>query len=156
MPIKQLRIDKGMTQIQCADYLQIPVRTYKRYESNESKINSFKYKYILDRLNEYGLIDEEHGKLTIDDIKKICTNVFKNYSVDYCYLFGSYAKGKETEQSDVDLLVSVPLDGLKFYELVEVLRENLRKKVDLLDVSQLNKNPALLQEVLKDGVKIYG
>ncbi len=145
-----------MTQIQCADYLQIPVRTYKRYESNESKINSFKYKYIVDRLNEYGLIDEEHGKLTIDDIKKICTDVFKNYSVDYCYLFGSYAKGKETEQSDVDLLVSVPLDGLKFYELVEVLRENLRKKVDLLDVSQLNKNPALLQEVLKDGVKIYG
>lgn len=145
-----------MTQIQCADYLQIPVRTYKRYESNESKINSFKYKYIIDRLNEYGLIDEEHGKLTIDDIKKICTNVFKNYSVDYCYLFGSYAKGKETELSDVDLLVSVPLDGLKFYELVEVLRENLRKKVDLLDVSQLNKNPALLQEVLKDGVKIYG
>lgn len=145
-----------MTQIQCADYLQIPVRTYKRYESNESKINSFKYKYIIDRLNEYGLIDEEHGKLTIDDIKKICTDVFKNYSVDYCYLFGSYAKGKETEQSDVDLLVSVPLDGLKFYELVEVLRENLRKKVDLLDVSQLNKNPALLQEVLKDGVKIYG
>lgn len=156
MSIKQLRIEKGMTQIQCADYLQIPVRTYKRYESNESKINSFKYKYIIDRLNEYGLIDEEHGKLTIDDIKKICTDVFKNYSVDYCYLFGSYAKGKETEQSDVDLLVSVPLDGLKFYELVEVLRENLRKKVDLLDVSQLNKNPALLQEVLKDGVKIYG
>ena len=156
MSIKQLRIEKGMTQIQCADYLQIPVRTYKRYESNESKINSFKYKYIIDRLNEYGLIDEEHGKLTIDDIKKICTDVFKNYSVDYCYLFGSYAKGKETEQSDVDLLVSVPLDGLKFYELVEVLRENLRKKVDLLDVSQLNNNLALMKEILKDGVKIYG
>lgn len=156
MSIKQLRIEKGMTQAQCADYLQIPVRTYKRYESNESKINVFKQKYILEKLNEFGRVDEEHGKLTLDDIKRICTEVFNKYSVDYCYLFGSYAKGKETEQSDVDLLVSVPLDGLKFYELVEVLRENLRKKVDLLDVSQLNKNPALLQEVLKDGVKIYG
>ena len=156
MSIKQLRIEKGMTQTQCADYLQIPVRTYKRYESNESKINVFKQKYILEKLNEFGRVDEEHGKLTLDDIKRICTEVFNKYSVDYCYLFGSYAKGKETEQSDVDLLVSVPLDGLKFYELVEVLRENLRKKVDLLDVSQLNNNPALLQEVLKDGVKIYG
>ena len=155
MSIKQLRIEKGMTQAQCADYLQIPVRTYKRYESNESKINVFKQKYILEKLNEFGRVDEEHGKLTIDDIKKICTDVFKNYSVDYCYLFGSYAKGKETEQSDVDLLVSA-LDGLKFYELVEVLRENLRKKVDLLDVSQLNNNPALMKEILKDGVKIYG
>ncbi|MBR0521484.1 MAG: nucleotidyltransferase domain-containing protein, partial [Spirochaetales bacterium] len=64
--------------------------------------------------------------------------------------------GKETEQSDVDLLVSVPLDGLKYYELVETLRERLRKKVDLLDVSQLNNNPSLMREILKDGVKIYG
>ena len=47
-------------------------------------------------------------------------------------------------------MVSVPLDGLKFYELVEVLRENLRKQGDLLDVSQLNNNPALFQEVLDD------
>ena len=156
MSIKQLRIEKGMTQIKCADYLQIPVRTYKRYEANEEKINRIKYRYIIDKLNEYGLIDEEHGKLTLDGIKNICTEVFKNYSVDYCYLLGSYAKGKATEQSDVDLLVSVPLDGLKFYELVEVLRENLKKKVDLLNVSQLNNNPTLMQEILKDGVKIYG
>ena len=156
MTLRQLRIDKGLTQKQCAEYLQIPIRTYKRYESEEDKINRLKYGYILNKLNEYGLIDEEHGKLTIEKIKTICSDVFTNFQVDYCYLFGSYAKGKETEQSDVDLLVSVPLDGLRFYELVETLRENLKKKVDLLDVSQLNNNPSLLQEILKDGVKIYG
>ena len=36
----------------------------------------------------------------------ICSSVFGNYSIDYCYLFGSYAKGKATEVSDVDLLIS--------------------------------------------------
>lgn len=38
----------------------------------------------------------------------------------------------------------------------EELREELKKKVDLLDVLQLNNNQKLLQEILKDGIKIYG
>ena len=156
MSIKQLRIEKGLTQIQCADFLQIPVRTYKRYEANEEKINRIKYRYIIDKLNEYGLIDEEHGKLTLDGIKNICTEVFKNYSVDYCYLFGSYAKGKATGQSDVDLLISTKETGLRFYEIAERLRESLHKKVDLLDVKQLVNNETLIDEMLKEGIKIYG
>ena len=156
MGLKQMRKEKGLTQAKCAEYLQIPIRSYKRYEANEDKISQMKYAYMVNRLNEYGFVDEEHGILTVDEIKKICSDVFKGFKVDYCYLFGSYAKGKETEQSDVDLLVSVPLDGLKYYELVETLRERLRKKVDLLDVSQLNNNPTLMREILKDGIKIYG
>ena len=131
MTLKELRESKGLTQIKCAEYLQIPLRTYKRYESNEGNVNHIKYQYILDRLNEFGLIDEEHGKLTIDEIRRTCVEVFKSYSVEYCYLFGSYSKGTETEASDVDLLISMPIDGLKFYELLELLRENLKKKVDL-------------------------
>ena len=102
------------------------------------------------------MVDEEHGVLTIGKIKEICKKVFKDYQVEFCYLFGSYAKNKATEKSDVDLLVSMPVDGMKFFELVEVLREQLRKKVDLLDLSQLENNPTLVHEILSDGVKIYG
>lgn len=76
--------------------------------------------------------------------------------MEYCYLFGSYAKGKATEKSDVDLLVAMPVDGMKFFELIEVLREQLKKKIDLLDIAQLENNPALVQEILRDGIKIYG
>lgn len=156
MALKQLRKNAGMTQLQCATFLQIPLRTYKRYESDENKIDRIKYQYIIERLNTLGMIDEEHGKLTIEQIKEICSEIFRSYSVEYCYLFGSYSKGTATETSDVDLLVSMPVDGLKFYELLELLRENLKKKVDLLDVAQLNSNPMLVQEILRDGVKIYG
>jgi len=156
MGLKQLRKEKGLTQLKCAEFLQVPIRTYKRYESDEDKINKLKYEYLINRLNSYGYIDEEHGKLTTEMIKNICTDVFNSFQIKYCYLFGSYAKGKETEKSDVDLLVSMPVDGLKYFELVEVLREKLKKKVDLLDVTQLSNNPELIQEVLKDGVKIYG
>lgn len=156
MGLKQLRKEKKLTQVKCAEYLHIPLRTYKRYETDESRVDPIKYQYMLHRLNEYGFIDEEHGKLTVAQIKSICADVLKDYPVEFCYLFGSYAKGKETEKSDVDLLVSMPVDGLKFYELLERLREKLKKKVDLLDTAQLNRNPALMQEILKDGIKIYG
>lgn len=156
MTLKQLRKEKGLSQVVCAEYLNIPVRTYKRYEADESRIDRIKYRYIRDCLNEYGTVDEEHGVLTVDQIKESCREVFQSYSVEYCYLFGSYARGTATGTSDVDLLVSVPVDGLKFYELLELLREKLKKKVDLLDAAQLKHNPALLQEILKDGVKIYG
>ena len=82
--------------------------------------------------------------------------MFEQYDVKYAYLFGSYAKGKATEQSDVDLLVSMPLNGLRFYELVEMLREALKKKVDLLDETQLENNSTLVKEILGEGIKIYG
>ena len=93
---------------------------------------------------------------SVSIIRKICGEIFKDYSVEYCYLFGSYAKGKATEKSDVDLLVAMPVDGMKFFELIEVLREQLKKKIDLLDIAQLENNPTLVQEILRDGIKIYG
>ena len=155
MLLKQFRSENGLSQQKCAEYLQIPLRTYKRYESDESKINQLKYQYIIDRIEEYGQIDEEHGLLTINQIGEKCYKLFREYNIEYAYLFGSYAKGKETEKSDVDLLVCAPIDGLKFFELAELLREELHKKVDLLDVTQLRNNYQLVQEILKDGIKIY-
>lgn len=156
MTLKELRKSKDLTQKDCANYLNIPYRTYCRYEVNESNIDHIKYQYIMQRLTQYGQIDEEHGILTIEQITDVCRDVFAKYDVGYCYLFGSYAKGKATEYSDVDLLVAVPIDGIKFFEMIEFLREQLKKKVDVLDVAQLDNNPALLQEILKDGIKIYG
>lgn len=105
---------------------------------------------------EHNLVDEEHGVLTIDGIKNICSKVFDEYDVHYCYLFGSYAKGKANETSDVDLLISCNVKGLQFYGLVEKLRESLHKKVDLIEVKQLRNNIDLAEEVLNDGVRIYG
>ena len=80
----------------------------------------------------------------------------KHYPVEFCYLFGSYAKGKATEKSDVDLLVHTSLFGIDFFGLVESLREKLKKRVDVLDQKQLENNLALTSEILKDGIKIYG
>lgn len=156
MNLKELRQSLGIKQIEAAKFLNVPIRTYKNYENDANKMNSIKYQYMYTSLEKYNYIDEENGILQIKDIIKIVNEVFKNYDINYCYLFGSYAKGTATSKSDVDLLICSTLTGLKFYGLAESLREALKKKVDLLNLSQLENNIALTDEILKYGIKIYG
>lgn len=156
MRLKDIRLQSNLTQEEAARLLGITRRTYVNYEAGKIDETSLKYKFVVETLQKASLLDENHGILTLDEIKRICSDIFKNYAVEYCYLFGSYAKGKATEKSDVDLLVSMPVDGMKFFELIELLRERLKKKIDLLDIAQLNNNTILIQEILKDGIKIYG
>ena len=155
MTLKELRQSKNLTQLQVANMLKISLRSYKQYENEKEKQGTFKYNYIYDELSKYGFVDEEHGILSIDDIKRIVSQVLSQHEVEYCYLFGSYARGEANEKSDVDLIVATEITGMEFFGLCERLREALHKKVDLLDLAQLNNNQQLLYEVLKDGVKIY-
>lgn len=154
--LKTLRIEKKLTQQQVANLVGISLRSYKSYENDEDKQNTIKYNYIMDQLSKINIIDENNGILEIEDISQKCKNVFSQYDVKFCYLFGSYAKGLAKPSSDVDLLISTNLKGLKFYELVEEIRTILCKKVDVLNVNQLNNNIELIEEILKDGIKIYG
>ena len=156
MSLKDIRLQSNLTQEEAAQLLGVTRRTYVNYEAGKIDESSLKYRYIVETLKNANLLDENHGILSIDQIKKICSEIFKNYSIDFCYLFGSYAKGKATEISDIDLLVAMPVDGMKFFELIEILREQLKKRIDLLDVAQLDNNPTLVKEILKDGIKIYG
>ncbi|MGI5173879.1 nucleotidyltransferase domain-containing protein [Treponema sp. OMZ 840] len=156
MTLKELRKEKRLTQLECAKYLGIPLRTYQNYETDKVKSTSMKYEFMMQKLEKYGFVDETHGILTVSRIKEVCTSIFENFDIEYCYLFGSYAKGKAAENSDVDLLISTSISGIKFYDLVESLRESLQKKVDVLNREQLKDNMDLVNEILKDGIKIYG
>ena len=153
--LKQVREKLKMTQIEAAEFFGVSRRSYQSYENEEKYQDSIKYNYMLDKLLDL-FKDENKRVLSIEEIKSGCENVFSKYEISYCYLFGSYAKGKAREDSDVDLLIATDLSGLKFFGLVEELRTVLRKNVDVLELSQLKDNKELLNEILKDGVKIYG
>ena len=154
--LKKIRIEKRLTQRDAADTIGVSLRSYISYENDESKTGSTKYRFLLQELKRINPIDEQHGVLSRDDIVEVCRSIFPDYDIEYCYLFGSYAKGNASGTSDVDLVISSQVKGLKYYELVERLREKLHKKVDLLDIKQLLNNEELLNEVLKEGIRIYG
>ena len=154
--LKEIRIDKKLTQKQAADLVGISLRSYKSYENEEDKFATLKYEYIIKKIQEMLKVDEEHGILTIDEIKEKCSIVFNKYKVKYCYLFGSYAKGKAKPNSDVDFLIDTEETGFRFFGIVEDLRNSLNKEVDVLDINQLNNNLELTREILSDGIKIYG
>lgn len=154
MSLKEVRTQLHMTQAEAAQHFGISRRSFQNYENNPCYRNSIKYKFMLEKLSVM-LEDKSQRVLTLAEIKEECQKIFPAYQVDYCYLFGSYAKGKAKIDSDIDLLVATDITGLKFFALVEELREALRKNVDVLDFKQLEGNSALLNEILKDGIKIY-
>lgn len=154
--LKGLRIEKKMTQKQVSELVGISLRSYKTYENDADKSGTLKYNYIVEELKKINPVDESHGVLDVEDIKRKCTQVFEKYDINFCYLFGSYAKHKAVPTSDVDFLISANIRGLKFYGLVEEIRDVLHKKVDVLDVNQLKDNLELTKEILKEGIKIYG
>ena len=153
--LKTLRISKKLTQKEASAIVGVSLRSYKDYENEESKVGTLKYNYMLQLIEKYIELDEEHGVLTIEDIKSGCRSVLEQYEVKYCILFGSYSKGVATELSDVDLLISTEITGIRFFGIAERLRKVLRKKIDLLEIRQLSNNQQLLDDILRDGIKVY-
>lgn len=89
-----------------AKLVGISLRSYKSYENDPKKEGNLKYNYIIEKLSEVNPVDEEHGIIDVEYIQRKCTEIFERYDVNYCYLFGSYAKAKAKPTSDVDLLIS--------------------------------------------------
>ena len=154
--LKQLREEKGLTQRQVASFAGVSLRSYITYENDPAKELTPKYCYLLGELQKMRVLDEEHGLLTIERIKRASAPMFEEYLVDYAYLYGSYARGLATSKSNVNLLVSGDLQGLQLIEVEQCLREALHKKVTLLDVARIVGNEPLIDEVLRSGVKIFG
>ncbi len=149
----EYRKSLNISQTEAANVLGVSLRTYQRYEksSNLSDLKLNAIKVVLD--HEFA-ITEEKGLLTISGIRKAVLPILDDNNIEMCVLFGSYAKGKATGSSDVDLLVKTDITGMKYFTLVEKLRIALHKKVDLITTKHLTTSQELLEEILKDGVKL--
>lgn len=81
---------------------------------------------------------------------------FKTQPVLKAWLFGSYSRREQREDSDVDILVvldhSKPV-GLEFFGMYEDLKELLGKNVDL--VSERTLSPFARESVDRDKILIY-
>ncbi len=82
---------------------------------------------------------------------------FKTQPVLKAWLFGSFARGEDTPDSDVDILVefdhSSPIGLFAYARMHRELEEHLRRKVDLVEEGSLR--PAVLNHALRDMKIIY-
>ncbi len=99
---------------------------------------------------------------TINEIQRRIAPILKNYDVREAFLFGSYARGEATENSDIDIRVDKG-DSQKLKSLLGVsglhldLNDALGREVDLLTC--LPRGPlssSFIENLKKDEIKIYG
>ena len=89
--------------------------------------------------------------LTSSNIEHILRNLkpmlSEKYEVERIGYFGSYARGEQTKDSDIDILVEFrrPL-GWAFFDLQELLEQKLQQKVDLVSIKALKEQ--LRDEIL--------
>jgi uncharacterized protein len=61
--------------------------------------------------------------ITLEQIQEFSQQIAEKFQPDRIILFGSYAYGQPTEDSDVDLLVILPFEDLPVYKAIEIRRQ---------------------------------
>jgi len=89
----------------------------------------------------------------IEKIKPKIIRVLKKNKVKKAGIFGSFARGKQKKNSDIDILVQPPKEiGLGFARIQSELEKTLKRKVDLVSYNGIS--PYLKKRILKQEVRI--
>ena len=89
-------------------------------------------------------------------VQGIISNYFKSKPVEKAWVFGSFSRGEETRDSDVDILVVLTPDshmGLEFFGMIVDLEQLLGRSVDL--VVDGNLLPFARESAERDKVLVY-
>lgn len=119
-------------------------------------------------------MDMENFKIySIKEIKLIVNNIMKEYGIKEAYLFGSYARGEATSNSDIDIMIKIrdkddSFGLIKLSALENDLINAFGKSIDLIiegtyteetkyDGDNIKKAKEIFYgEVKKNMLKIYG
>ena len=96
------------------------------------------------------------------DIRRVCNQIVREFQPHRVILFGSYAYGRPTPDSDVDLLVVMPFQGRSTEQAVKISsRLDHRFPIDVLvrtpeEVKQrLAWNDFFIREITEKGKVLY-
>jgi len=93
--------------------------------------------------------------MTTQQFTKKMTPVFKDQGVIKAAIFGSFARGEEKKNSDIDILVKLPT-GKSLLDLIKLeldLEDILGRKVDILPYNSVH--PVLRKIIFKEQKIIY-
>ena len=94
--------------------------------------------------------------VTKTEIEQTVKTLLVKYNAEYALLFGSYARGDATADSDVDIVV---FGGPSFkksnvFAFAEDLRHMIGKNADVFEICELDKGTPFYNSVMKEGIKI--
>ena len=94
---------------------------------------------------------------TLEEIKKILSEILKDKPVYQVILFGSYAKKNATKDSDIDLIIDTKskLKGFALLKLICQIEEKLQKEIDGFEKYEIVENSLIDKEIRKTGVIVY-
>ena len=74
--------------------------------------------------------------LSIDEIKTMLFPIFDAAPIYRAILFGSYAKGNQSDASDIDINIDSngELLNIHFYGVLEDITNRLGKRIDLFEI----------------------
>ena len=90
-------------------------------------------------------------------IKEIVVSVIEPYDIREVYLYGSYARGVESETSDVDLRFLCG-ETMNFSQLLDIqlqLESELKLPVDIATAPPEQMRPSFYNRIRQDEVKLY-
>ena len=76
------------------------------------------------------------------------------YNIPELYLFGSFAKHQDNENSDVDIAVKLEkTDAFLLVRIMQEAQEKLHRNVDIVQLRE-RMNPLLKKVILEEGVRV--
>lgn len=95
-----------------------------------------------------------YATISLHAIQKSVSHYAAKYDAERVYLFGSYATGRATKKSDVDLRIDKgKIHGLKMGGLLHDLQQDLGVEVDLVSTESLDAN--FLAKIHDEEILIY-
>ncbi|OYQ62560.1 hypothetical protein B9G53_21700 [Pseudanabaena sp. SR411] len=100
--------------------------------------------------------------ISYSQIQSYSQQIVEQFQPDQIILFGSYAYGQPNQDSDVDLLVILPFEGLPVYKAIEI-RKKLRPTFPLDLIARTSKQiqqrlemgDFFIQDILQRGRILY-
>lgn len=100
--------------------------------------------------------------VSMDAIRSIGKRIAEEFQPEKVILFGSYASGSPSDDSDVDLLVLLDFEGRSFAKSLEILnRADPKFPVDLIArrpgdaARRYEQGDPLIREALDTGIVLY-
>ena len=92
-------------------------------------------------------------KKELNKMKPKIIRILRKHGVRKAGIFGSYVRGEQKKNSDIDILIQPPKGiGFGFVRIQLDLENKLKKKVDLLSYKAIH--PLLKERILKEEIRI--